>query len=101
MHRQYCLFRIFPITIRALSRLDMFRCSILYSKYYAFMHNFYRSIFVSTLSDEIWSKQDSQASCFEDFLRLAVVNCNELTLEPDVFEGKRISFSQTNDSILN
>lgn len=82
-------FRIFPITIRALSRLDMFRCSILYCKYYAFMHHLHRSISVASLSDAFRSQQDSQASCVENLLRMAAVNCNELTAESDVFEGKR------------
>jgi hypothetical protein len=80
--------RIFPITIRALSRLDMLRRSILYSKYYAFMHNLNRPIFVSSISDAVWSQQDSKASRAENLLRLAAIDCDELAVELNVLEGK-------------
>lgn len=52
---KYFLFRIFPLTIRALSRVDLFGCSILYSKYYASMHHLHRPLFVTTIPDAIWT----------------------------------------------
>lgn len=65
----------------------MFRCPILYCKHHALVHYFYRSIFVSTLSDALWTQQDSQTSRAENFLRLAAVYCNELAAKPNVFKG--------------
>lgn len=50
---QYCRFRIFPFAIRALSRLDLFRRSILYGKHNASMHHFHRPILVAAIPDEI------------------------------------------------
>lgn len=52
------------------------------------MHHLYRPILVSPLPDEVWPEQNSQASSTENFLRVVAVNCNELTVESDVFEGK-------------
>lgn len=50
--------RIFPVTIRALSRLDMFRRSLLYSKYHASLHDFYRPILVSPMPHGIKSQRE-------------------------------------------
>jgi hypothetical protein len=66
----------------------MFRRSILYGKYYAFMHNLHRPVFVASLPDAVWSQQDTKASRPENLLCLAAVDCDELTIELNVLEGK-------------
>lgn len=84
---KYFRCRIFPITIRALSRLDLLGCTLLYSKYHALVHNLHRSISVLEVSDAFRTQQNSQKSSTENFLRVAAIDCDELAAELNVFEG--------------
>lgn len=77
--------RILPTTIRALSRLDMFRCSFLYSEHHALVHNLHRPLLVASLPDAIRPKQDSEAGGAENFLRVAAVDSHESATELNVF----------------
>lgn len=81
-------FRIFSAAIRALSRLDLFGRSFLYSKHHSFVHHFHRPIFVTSLSDALWSQQNTKASRPENLFCLAAVNCDEFTAELNVLKGE-------------
>lgn len=50
------------------------------------MYHINRSIFIIEVSNALWSKQDSKTSCSQNYFCMAIVNCNELTLELNVFE---------------
>jgi hypothetical protein len=52
------------------------------------MHNLHRPIFVPSLPDALWTQQNSEACRAENLLRLGAVNCDELTVELNVLEGK-------------
>lgn len=80
--------RIFPTTIRALPRLDLFRRSFLYRQHHAPLHNFDRPVSVAALPDALRSQQDAQAGRAENLFRVASVDCDEPSTELNVFKGK-------------
>lgn len=80
--------RIFPTTIRALPRLDLFRRSFLYRQHHAPLHNFNRPVSVVALPDALRSQQDAQAGRAENLFRVASVDCDEPSTELNVFKGK-------------
>lgn len=87
-------FRSFSIGFRTLFSMDMLRCTVLHGQYYAFMHNIHRSIFIIALSNAFWTKQNKKACHCENYIRLDFIDCDELTIELDVFKGE-LQFIET------
>lgn len=84
--------RILPAAVGLLPRLDLPRRAILHRQHNALVHYKRRPLPEPALPDEIRTQQDEEEGDTEDHLRLDPEHRDQLTSEPDVFEGEPLYF---------